>query len=90
MLRHWVAEFFRERRIVGIAVVVGFLGAIGVYLFVPPEKNEVLSVLVGALAAAFSMVVGHYFSEPSGKRAKEIMEEIRKDPDDEKPLPPQQ
>lgn len=83
MLRQWLEEFFRERRLVGIAVVIGFLGAIAVYLFVPPKESEVLSVLIGALAAAFSMIIGHYFAEPRGHKLKETMDEIRKEEEDE-------
>ena len=66
-------------------IVAGFLGAIAVYLFVPPKESEVLSVLVGALAAAFSMIVGHYFSEPRGHKLKETMDEIRREEDDGPP-----
>ena len=84
MLRRWLDEFFRERRIIGSAVVAGFLVTIGVYLFLPPKESEVLSVLIGALAAAFAMICGHYFSEPRGHKLKETMDEIRKEEEEDK------
>ena len=87
MLARWLEEFFRERRIIGAAIVVGFLATIAVYLFLPPKESEVLSVLIGALAAAFSMICGHYFSEPRGHKLKETMDELKKEgeKDDQKP-----
>ena len=79
MLRRWLEEFFRERRIIGSSIVVGFLATIAVYLFLPPKESETLSVLIGALAAAFAMICGHYFSEPRGHKMRETMDELRKE-----------
>ena len=79
MLKRWLDEFFRERRIIGSSVVIGFLATVAAYLFLSPKQSEVLSVLVGALSAAFAMIIGHYFSEPRGHKLRETMDELRKE-----------
>jgi uncharacterized protein YacL len=77
MLTRWVGEFFRERRWIAFAIVGGFLGAIVAYVIYSPAENEVLSVLIGALAGAFAQVVAHYFAEPRGAKMTETLEALR-------------
>lgn len=75
--------------IIGGLVVVGFFGSLGMLLFRPEAFNEVnrepIMLMVGALIAAFSGLMGFFFGSSAGSARKTDLL-ARSNPID--PLPP--
>jgi len=57
------------------AVVVGFFALMYllVYHAIPAENKEILNIVVGALIASFTAVVGYYFGSSKGSSDKNEM-----------------
>lgn len=63
--------------ILGILIVIGFFGSLCMLLLRPDTLNEInkgpIMLLVGALVAAFSLLVGFYFGSSAGSARKTDM-----------------
>jgi GH24 family phage-related lysozyme (muramidase) len=64
--------------VLGSIVVLGFTLIICALIYYPPDKSNkkqdytsLINVLVGALAAGYSTVLGYYFGSSSGSRSKD-------------------
>lgn len=56
------------RLLLGVLLIVGFIGMVGAMLFVEiPDRNaDIVKVLVGFLGGAFITMVGFYFGSSEG------------------------
>ncbi len=65
-----IAQYF-----LALVVIVSFLAVIVIWIFHPPTGEPgqlaVLNTLVGALGAAFGMVVSYFFGSSSGSQQKD-------------------
>lgn len=65
-----IAQYF-----LALVVMVAFLAVIVIWIFHPPTGEAgqlaVLNTLVGALGAAFGMVVSYFFGSSSGSQQKD-------------------
>lgn len=58
--------------IMSILVTFGFIAILGLYIYKPPAaSSEVISLLVGTLAGAFTQVVSFWLGSSSSSRAKD-------------------
>jgi hypothetical protein len=65
------------RMIVSVIVVIGFVAIVGLLIVRPidldPEVLTILNILVGTLAAMFSVVVQYYMGSSSGSKDKDAI-----------------
>lgn len=60
------------QKILAVLILIGFFGAIAFMLVspLPQPGHDALLIMIGALAAAFGMVISYYFGSSSGSAAK--------------------
>jgi hypothetical protein len=54
----------------GVAIALGLFVLIGLLIAYRPEMTSVIDMSIGALVAAFSMVVGYYYGSSKGSADK--------------------
>jgi hypothetical protein len=58
--------------LVSVVVTIGFIGILALWMFHAPNPNDqVLSLLVGTLAAAFTQVVNYWLGSSIGSASKD-------------------
>jgi len=60
------------QKILAVLILIGFFGAIAFMLVfpLPAPGHDALLIMIGALAAAFGMVISYYFGSSSGSATK--------------------
>jgi len=58
--------------VLGSLIVIGFFTTLIVFIKieVPAENKDILNLIIGALLASFSTVVGYFFGSSAGSAAK--------------------
>jgi hypothetical protein len=67
----------------GSLIVIGFFTTLIIFIKieVPTENKDILNLIIGALLASFSTVVGYFFGSSAGSAAKNDLLKRNDNPD---------